>query len=186
MNRKLLALYSPKWYPFSPDIPDDALWRPPAIEDFCWRIEQKVREGGFILVTGGSGTGKSAVLRLLARHLAGLPELVVGILNRPQNSLPDFYRELGEIFGVSLVLNNRCRPGHSSITGNARAFRRNVHHVPLINRGIAPRGRIYTAGKTRGIMAILVFWLQIPFTRWRGRSRRISACVAYIHRRRYV
>ncbi len=115
MNRKLLTPYSLKWDPFSPDIPDDALWRPPAVEDFCWRIEQKVREGGFALVTGDSGTGKSAVLRLLARHLAGLPELVVGILNRPQNSLLDFYRELGEIFGVSLVLNNRCWTGFKTL-----------------------------------------------------------------------
>ena len=115
MNRKLLALYSLKWDPFSPDIPEEALWRPPAIEDFCWRIEQKVREGGFALVTGDSGTGKSAVLRLLARHLAGCSELVVGIVNRPQSSLLDFYRELGEIFSVPLVLNNRCWAGFKTL-----------------------------------------------------------------------
>jgi len=115
MNRKLLALYGLKWDPFSPDIPDEALWRPPAVEDFCWRIEQKVREGGFALVTGDSGTGKSAVLRLLARHLAGFSELVVGIVNRPQSSLLDFYRELGEIFSVPLVLNNRCWAGFKTL-----------------------------------------------------------------------
>jgi general secretion pathway protein A len=108
MDRRFLALYGLKWNPFSPDIPDDALWRPPAIEPFCWRIEQKVRDGGFALVTGDSGTGKSIALRLLARHLGGLSELVVGVVKRPQSTLVDFYRELGEIFGVSLVMNNHC------------------------------------------------------------------------------
>lgn len=108
MDRKLLALYGLKWNPFSPDMPDDALWRPPAIEPFCWRLEQKVRDGGFALVTGDSGTGKSIALRLLARHLAGIPELVVGVVKRPQSTLVDFYREMGEVFGVSLVVNNYC------------------------------------------------------------------------------
>lgn len=108
MNRQLLALYGLKWDPFSPEIPDDALWRPPAVEHFCWRIEQQVRDGGFALVTGDSGAGKSIVLRLLARHLTGLPELVVGVVKRPQSTLVDFYRELGEVFGVSLVVNNYC------------------------------------------------------------------------------
>jgi type II secretory pathway predicted ATPase ExeA len=115
MNRKLLALYGLKWDPFSPETPDEALWRPPAIDDFCWRIEQKAREGGFALITGDSGTGKSIALRLLARHLAGCPELAVGTVNRPQSSLLDFYRELGEVFGVPLVLNNRCWMGFKTL-----------------------------------------------------------------------
>ncbi len=107
MTRKLLAIYGLKWNPFLPDIPDDALWQPPAVERFCWRVEQQVRDGGFALITGDSGTGKSVALRLLARHLAGIPEVMVGVVNRPQSSLGDFYRELGEIFGVSLVVNYR-------------------------------------------------------------------------------
>ena len=115
MNRKLLALYGLKWDPFSPETPDEALWRPPAIDDFCWRIEQKAREGGFALITGDSGTGKSIALRLLARHLAGCPELAVGIVNRPQSSLLDFYRELGEVFAVPLVLNNHCWMGFKTL-----------------------------------------------------------------------
>ena len=107
MTRKLLSIYGLKWNPFLPDIPDEALWRPPAVERFCWRVEQQVRDGGFALITGDSGTGKSVALRLLARHLSGLPEVVVGVVNRPQSNLGDFYRELGEIFGVSLVVNYR-------------------------------------------------------------------------------
>jgi type II secretory pathway predicted ATPase ExeA len=108
MIRKLLAVYGLKWNPFTPDMPDDVLWRPPAVENFCWRLEQKVRDGGFALVTGDSGTGKSVALRLLARHLAAIPELVVGVVKRPQSTIVDFYRELGETFGVSLAMSNYC------------------------------------------------------------------------------
>jgi general secretion pathway protein A len=107
MTRKLLALYSLKWNPFTPEIPDEALLRTPEAEHFCWRVEQQVRDGGFALLTGESGTGKSTTMRLLARHLQSLPEIVVGAMKRPQSSLGDFYRELGDIFGVSLRVHNR-------------------------------------------------------------------------------
>lgn len=107
MNRKLLTFYGLKWNPFTPDIPDDTLWRTPEVEHFCWRIEQQVREGGFALITGDSGTGKSTSLRLLARHLETLPEVSVGAMIRPQSRMGDFYRELGDIFGVALRVHNR-------------------------------------------------------------------------------
>ncbi len=107
MTRKLTALYGLKWNPFTPEIPDEALLRTPTVEHFCWRVEQQLRDGGFALLTGDSGTGKSIALRLLARHLAGLPDVLVGILTRPQSRLGDFYRELGEIFGISLSVHNR-------------------------------------------------------------------------------
>jgi len=107
MSRKLLAVYGLKWNPFTPDIPDDALWRTPDVEHFCWRIEQQVRDGGFAVITGESGTGKSITLRLLARHLAAIPDITTGVLTRPQSRIADFYRELGEIFGVPLKVHNR-------------------------------------------------------------------------------
>jgi len=79
MTKKLLALYGLKWNPFAPEIPSDALLTTPKIESFCWRIEQShVREGGFALITGDSGTGKSVVLRLLAERLARVRDLTVG------------------------------------------------------------------------------------------------------------
>ena len=53
MNQKLLALYGLKWNPFTPDVPTDALYVPPRVENFCWRIEQAhLREGGFVEVDG--------------------------------------------------------------------------------------------------------------------------------------
>ena len=106
-TKKLLSLYGLKWNPFLPDVPIDALWIPPPIDDFCWRLEQQVRDGGFALITGEPGTGKSVTLRLLAHRLSALPELVVGVLTRPQSGLSDFYRELGEMFSVPLSPHNR-------------------------------------------------------------------------------
>jgi general secretion pathway protein A len=111
MNKRLLNLYSLKFNPFSSQAPVSALWTPPQIQSFCWRIEQQIGEGGFALVAGDPGVGKSAALRLLSEHLNGLRDLCVGILSRPQAKMADFYRELGHLFGVSLSPNNRW---HSS------------------------------------------------------------------------
>lgn len=107
MNKKLLSLYSLKFNPFSAQIPASALWVPPALENFCWRIEAQAGEGGFALATGDPGTGKSAALRLLLERLSQLRDLTVGVLTRPQASLADFYRELGELFQVPLAPHNR-------------------------------------------------------------------------------
>ena len=107
MNKTLLALYGLKWNPFSADVPPETLWLSPQLEHFCWRLEQQVRDGGFALITGDPGTGKSVALRLVAHRLSRLPEVTVAVLNRPQSHLGDFYRELGELFGVPLSPHNR-------------------------------------------------------------------------------
>lgn len=107
MNKKLLALYGLKWSPFSPDVPTEALQVTPRIESFCWRVEQLVGEGGFALVSGSPGAGKSVTLRLLAERLSALRDVHVGVLSRPQARLADFYREMGELFGVELHPHNR-------------------------------------------------------------------------------
>jgi type II secretory pathway predicted ATPase ExeA len=108
MNQRLLALYGLKWNPFSPDVPTEALYVPPQVENFCWRIEQaQLREGGFALVHGDPGSGKSVVMRLLAERLARLTDLAVGVIRHPQSNLSDFYRELGDLFGVALRMSNR-------------------------------------------------------------------------------
>lgn len=108
MHKKLLALYGLKWNPFSPELPTEALLVTPRIENFCWRIEQAhVREGGFALISGDPGTGKSVALRLLAERLAGVGELAVAALAHPQCFISDFYRELGDLFGIELRPHNR-------------------------------------------------------------------------------
>lgn len=108
MNQKLLALYGLKWNPFSPELPTEALHVTPGIEHFYWRIEQNlIREGGFALVTGDPGAGKSVVLRLLAERLGQLRDLTVGAIAHPSSNLADFYREMGDLFGVELKPHNR-------------------------------------------------------------------------------
>jgi len=108
MNQKLLALYGLKWNPFSPELPTEAIYVPPRIENFCWRITHaQINEGGFAMIHGDPGTGKSIALRLLAERLTRLPDIHVGAINHPQSNLADFYRELGDIFGMSLRPHNR-------------------------------------------------------------------------------
>ena len=108
MNQKLLALYGLKWNPFTPEVPTEALYVPPKVEDFCWRIEHAhLREGGFALIHGDPGSGKSVVMRLLAERLARMAELSVGVIHHPQSNLSDFYRELGDIFGITMRVTNR-------------------------------------------------------------------------------
>ncbi len=108
MNKKLLALYGLKWNPFSPELPTEALHVVPKVENFCWRVEQGlIREGGFAMITGDPGTGKSVVLRLLAERLGQLRDLSVGVISHPSSNLSDFYREMGDLFGVELRPSNR-------------------------------------------------------------------------------
>ena len=108
MNKKLLSLYGLKWNPFSADLPAEALFSTAKIESFCWRIEQgHVREGGFALITGDPGTGKSVALRILASRLERLGEITVGALEHPQSNVADFYREMGDLFSVQLRPHNR-------------------------------------------------------------------------------
>jgi len=108
MNKKLLALYGLKWNPFSPELPIEALHATAKVESFCWRVEQGlIREGGFALITGDPGTGKSVVLRMLAERLVQLRDLTVGAIAHPSGNLADFYREMGDLFGVELRPHNR-------------------------------------------------------------------------------
>ena len=106
-NKRLLALWGLKWNPFTPELPREALLATASIERFAWRVEQLVQEGGFALISGESGTGKSVALRIVAQRLAALRDVIVGVVERPQSKSGDFYRELGDIFSVQLRPSNR-------------------------------------------------------------------------------
>ena len=106
-GKKLLSLWGLKWNPFSPELPSEGLLVTPKIESFAWRVEHLVQEGGFALISGESGTGKSVALRIVAERLASVRDVVVGALERPQSKSADFYRELGDIFSVKLSPSNR-------------------------------------------------------------------------------
>lgn len=107
MNNKMLALYGLKWNPFAVSVPTQALHVTPRLESFCWRVQQLTGDGGFALVTGASGCGKSATLRILSASLATQRDVTVGVISRPQANVADFYREMGELFAVELRPHNR-------------------------------------------------------------------------------
>ena len=98
---------------------------PPKLENFCWRIEHaQIREGGFAMIHGDPGTGKSVALRLLADRLARLPDVTVGVINHPQSSLADLYRELGDIFAVPRAPKGPLRgPGPHNRWGGFKSLR---------------------------------------------------------------
>ncbi len=106
-DKQLLALFGLKWNPFQADLPVESLWMPPGMDSFVFRVENLVMDGGFALVCGEPGLGKSKSLQLIAHRLRRLDNVAVGVMERPQSSLSDFYREMGDIFGVNLSPANR-------------------------------------------------------------------------------
>lgn len=106
-KKKLLGLYGLKWNPFSPDIPIEAVHMSDRVERFCWRVEELSIDGGFAMITGDPGTGKSVILRLLEHRLSDIGDVTVCSLSRPQSSVADFYRELAEAFGSTVSASNR-------------------------------------------------------------------------------
>jgi type II secretory pathway predicted ATPase ExeA len=131
MTRKLQQLYGLKWNPFTPDVPTEALHVTARLESFAWRVEQLVRDGGFAVILGDPGSGKSVALRVLAARLATLRDVVVGILTRPQAGVADCYRELGDLFGVSLRPHNRWA-GAKALRETWRAHLEAVRFRPVL------------------------------------------------------
>jgi len=107
MITRLLSLYSVKFRPFISDVPMEALYTPPPVDTFARRVELTLSDGGFAMITGDPGTGKTVALRLLAERLRALPNVVVGTIEHPQSRTSDFYRELSDLFGLPMVNLNR-------------------------------------------------------------------------------
>jgi type II secretory pathway predicted ATPase ExeA len=103
----LLSLYGLKWNPFQPGVPVEGLHVSPRLESFARRAETYVREGGFAMLTGAPGTGKSAALRALDDRLCRMRDVLVRPIEHPSSGVGDFYCELGDLFGVSLSPRNR-------------------------------------------------------------------------------
>jgi type II secretory pathway predicted ATPase ExeA len=106
-TKKLQALYGLKWNPFTPDVPAESLFVHPKLQHFILRMEHKIHEGGFALITGVPGLGKSVSLRVVADRLAAMRDVKVGVISHPQSGVGDFYREMGDLFGVPLSPHNR-------------------------------------------------------------------------------
>lgn len=107
MKKTLLSLYGLKWNPFNFDLPVDGIVVNAAMENFCWRLENLVMDGGFAMISGPVGSGKSVTLRWLSHKLSAIKDVHVVAISRPQSGIADFYRELGDLFGLSLQVSNR-------------------------------------------------------------------------------
>jgi type II secretory pathway predicted ATPase ExeA len=106
-NTDIRSLYGLKYNPFLPDLPPQALYSIPGSESFSMRVQSMAEHGGFALITGEPGLGKSKTLQKIACQLEQIPDLTVGVMQRPQSKLGDFYRELGELFNVNMSPSNR-------------------------------------------------------------------------------
>ena len=104
---ELLTRFGLAFHPFRPDTPIEALWPSPQIDTFARRVALTVADGGFVMVSGDPGTGKSVAMRLLAHRLSNMRDVTVGSIDHPQSGCSDFYRELGDLFGVPLERHNR-------------------------------------------------------------------------------
>lgn len=130
-DKQLLAVYGLKYNPFQPDIPVEDLWSPAGVDAFCSRVALLSRSGGFALLEGETGLGKTKLLQLLDQHLNHRGEAVVGIMERPQSSLSDFYRELGELFDVNLTPANRYG-GFKALRSRWRAHMNSTLMRPIL------------------------------------------------------
>ena len=98
MNKKMLALYGLKWNPFAPDVPVEALASAGASS----------RSAG-ASSSFGEGCSHSSPARTTGKsvpdleRLDGQRDVKIGIVSRPQAGLADFYREMGDLFGVELA-----------------------------------------------------------------------------------
>jgi len=106
-NTDIRSLYGLKYNPFLPDVPAEGLYTLPETKRFLLRIQYMAAQGGFALITGEPGLGKSKALQQISQQLGEIPDLTVGVMQRPQSKLGDFYRELGELFGIELTPANR-------------------------------------------------------------------------------
>jgi len=104
---QLLSLYGLKWNPFASGVPVEGLYCSPRLDAFGRRSETYLREGGFAMLTGAPGHGKSWALRILDDRLSRMRDVVVRSIEHPQSGVSDFYRELGDLFSVSLSPRNR-------------------------------------------------------------------------------
>jgi hypothetical protein len=101
--------------PVHPRVPTEALHVSTRLESVCWRVQQLAGDGGFALLTGAPGCGKSAALPTQR-------DVTVGVISRPQANIADFYRAMGELFGVELRPHNRY--------GGAKTLRRRWQAQP--------------------------------------------------------
>jgi type II secretory pathway predicted ATPase ExeA len=104
---EMKSAFNLKWNPFDSDFPTQGIHICPKTELFLDFMGNYVYKGGFAMITGQPGTGKSTVCRLLLSRIKDLNDVSVVALSRPQSTLGDFYRELGNKFSFETSVSNR-------------------------------------------------------------------------------
>jgi general secretion pathway protein A len=132
MNKKhMLSRYGLKWNPFRQEIPIEGIVIDEALEAFCFRAENTVMDGGFSMISGPVGTGKSIAMRVLSNRLEKIKDVKMVELERPQSGLADFYRELGDAFGIDLKPSNRWG-GYKALRHKWQSHISSTHFRPVI------------------------------------------------------
>lgn len=127
----LLSCYGLKYNPFLNRIPSEDLWAAPGTDIFIDRVKRMSPDGGFATASGDPGLGKSRLLQRLEACLSKLADVRVAVMERPQSTVGDFYRELGDHFGTSLSPTNRYG-GFKALRERWRAHQRSTLHRPIL------------------------------------------------------
>jgi hypothetical protein len=69
---------------------------------------------------------RSQILESLVMSISKNSDVQVGVLSRPQAGMADFYREMGELFGVELHPHNRHCVFHAMSVRDFTACRSNI------------------------------------------------------------
>jgi len=107
INNEIKSLYGLKWNPFSKNIPAKAIQVNPQMETFMFQMNALLAEGGFAVLSGDPGLGKSTLLRCYYTRLIQDTKIIPRQMTRPQSSLVDFYREMGRLFEFDIPISSR-------------------------------------------------------------------------------
>jgi type II secretory pathway predicted ATPase ExeA len=97
--RSILSRFGLKREPFTKDVSVDDFYWPPQLEDARTRLRAALKGRASVVMTGDPGTGKTFVLRAVARDLEGQPYRVEYLHNSAVNRR-EFYRQLCIALGL--------------------------------------------------------------------------------------
>lgn len=93
MNPETLHHFGLNDWPFSKEIPDDALWLPPSKAPLVDAACEAILARQSILISGDAGVGKTCVLRAI-RHRLTQPDIRLTYCHNVTLGRRDFYRQL--------------------------------------------------------------------------------------------
>ena len=97
--RTILSRFGLKKEPFTKELAVEELYWPPHLTDARTRIRAALKGGASAVMTGDPGTGKTFVVRAVAKDLDGQPYRVEYLHNSAVNRW-EFYRQLCLALGL--------------------------------------------------------------------------------------